>query len=395
MPYPEGRNPKDFEQAVPSKLRTFVSSFGPQALPQVYTPAFDKSKWQPQIDYAKAYAGGYRIVVMKATDGMEVDPTFTNDWQRALDAGFIVLTYHFFRSNQDGKTQADLHAKTVDPLRKAVKYILAAALDIETADGVSAISVRQTRAKAWWGRITELSMLPGVYSNVNYWQSLMGNMLLPLNVWEWVAAWTSATTPKLPTGWNETNLKLWQYGVYNNYPWCPPVPGVTGDIDVDRFLGTISDAKAWLGFEETPVPPVDHTHEEFAEINKKIDSLSAQMAAVYTRLGTQDARISQIEAKVNGISASEGKVPTAAYKVSGTQALARWDKKYNDAGFPIWTIYEEPERIKVTGNVNVSPTPFKGDGGALCYALVSPTSWYAGVPSNVTLYLRKEDIEPA
>ena len=252
-----------------------------QALPTVFTKAFDAYRGQGVIDFVAAYNAGYKLVVLKASEALSIDPMFDTNWRKATDAGLLVMSYHFFRSNVDGKSQADFHMHTTQSFADAIDYKHAVALDIETADGVTSISLRQTRAKGFWDEIALNQKLPGVYTSKNYWQTLMGNMVLPLNVWGWLAAWTNLV-PALPIGWKEAQTRLWQYGVYNNYPWCEPVPGVTTDVDVNRWFGDIQSLYTFLEYQTTP--STSHSHLDYetqiAELNAKYTALNTRVTAL-------------------------------------------------------------------------------------------------------------------
>jgi len=256
-----------------------------QALPTVYTKVFDIYRGQGDVDFVAAKNGGYQMVIIKATEALGTDIKFSTNWKKALDAGLLVGVYHFFRSNIDGKAQAEHHLNVIQPLLASIDYKLYSALDIETVDNTT-ISVRQSRANSFWNT-TKGQTIPGCYTSANYWQSLMGNMKLPDWVYGWLAAWNSGTSPKLPVGWTEAQTKFWQYGVYNNHSWTEPVPGVTTDVDVDRWFGTLESLNTFLAKEILPpVPPNP------PELEVEVNLLKAEVANLKNRVtALEQARV--------------------------------------------------------------------------------------------------------
>src|SRR3990167_10849702 len=85
------RNPADFTGPKPSIFTRALDAF---TLPATYVKALDVARYHEanEVDYAKAYAAGYRLVIIKATEGTTyLDPMFEWHWQHALDAGFYVM----------------------------------------------------------------------------------------------------------------------------------------------------------------------------------------------------------------------------------------------------------------------------------------------------------------
>lgn len=245
---PFSRDPVQFLSPRPSplsRLAAFAAAAPiiPYAAPE-YILAFDVSRWQLDVDFKAAYAGGYRLVVIKATDGAAIDPYYVRNWQMALDAGLRVMVYHFFRSNVDGVKQADYHLEIIRPLMETTKT--ASWADLETADGVTN-TIRKPRFWVYMGEIVKTLIPTGVYSSNNYWQSLMDNATLPLKYWFWIAHWTTALNPTIPKGVTNAQTPLWQDAVYPTYSWGRPVPGVKTAVDNNRWRGSLQSLDQFLG----------------------------------------------------------------------------------------------------------------------------------------------------
>jgi len=330
MPGEESRNAAMFEQPAPKQSwwSKLTSKIAPQALPKTYVKVFDAYRGQGVIDFVKAKAAGYEMVILKASEGLYEDTMFQTNWQKALDAGMLVGAYHFYRSNMTGTDQAQFHITVTTKLRESIGYRLSSALDLETADGKEN-AVRKTQIPVYWNIIDDY-MLPGVYSSRNYWQVLMDNVALPPNIWGWVAAWTSATAPLLPIGWTEAQTKFWQYGVYDQHSWALPVPGVTTHVDVNRWFGTLDELKAFLKVPITPPTPVPS--------NTVLPS----------------AKYVPIEESL-------------AYRVKSFNAK---DNEVFDF-YPTGSIDDVGKRIRITAPIDVFIEPtYTGDGALKCYHIV-------------------------
>jgi lysozyme len=255
MIYP-GRNPKDFLSKPPSLLqKLFFVQPSIQAFPSVYVKAFDVARYQEahEVNYQTAYANGYRLVIIKSTEGNNyVDPMFDWHWNHALDAGFYIMTYHFFYDGASGESQADWCLTNTQRMRDAVLGHTAIWNDNENRAGSPVITVttRRSRVQALHNTLAMNINKHGEYCSPSLWQSRMGNDLLSKYGDGWVAHWTSATSPTLPIGWTESATKLWQTGVYPTYSWVEPVPGVLGTVDVDRWFGTEQSLRDYLGYDQ-------------------------------------------------------------------------------------------------------------------------------------------------
>ena len=216
--------------------------------PPVYTLGLDLSHWNAIADFVQIKAAGYEFVILKATEQTGfIDPTFEPRWKMALDAGLIVGSYHFLRCNYGGINQADHYLETIRPLLDTSPARLVAC-DVETTDGMTTQS-RQTCINKWFGMVKcALGITPLCYSSPYCWQMITENMTL--DCVGWVAHWTPALAPSWPNGWPVNKRLFWQYGVYPKHAWVAPVPGVSGECDVNRFYGSLADLRAFVDIHE-------------------------------------------------------------------------------------------------------------------------------------------------
>ncbi len=241
---PRARN---HEAPVP-RLRGLLARVRQALAPQPYVLGCDLSHWNETVDFKALKAANFEFVILKATEGTSyTDPTFEQRWKAALDADIIVGPYGFLRSNQSGVNQADHHLEVIRLLVEAADgHVIPPANDVETADGVTVPVRRQVILN--WDQVIRAGL--GIantlcYSSQYLWQFLTNNMVL--DCIGWGAHWTSALTYLWPYGWPVDKRKFIQFGVYPKHPWVPIVPGVTGEADVNKFLGTLDDLRALVG----------------------------------------------------------------------------------------------------------------------------------------------------
>lgn len=232
----------------------------------------DISAWNTVNNWSALYEAVPGVII-KATEGVSgVDNKFTLHWQDAVNEDMIVMVYHFFRSNADGIQQAQHCWNTIQPLAADLGVTPFVWVDVETVDGVSN-STRISRLLAFLNTFNTLAGpgRVGIYTSPGF----ANTYLTPTPAWinnypQWIAHWTAAGVPTMPTLWN--NRKLWQYGIWNDHAWCAPVPGCTADIDRDRFEGTLTELQELAG---VPTPQAEYvTHAEFAALVQVVTDLT-------------------------------------------------------------------------------------------------------------------------
>jgi GH25 family lysozyme M1 (1,4-beta-N-acetylmuramidase) len=219
----------------------------------------DHAIWQNNanggtIPYQTLAPAGLEFAIIKATEGTAgVDPYWTQNWQGAHAKGLRLSCYHFFRSHLSGVTQATHYLNTTAAFRAAVGYSPILVLDVETVDGVTA-ATRTSRVIDCINTLINAGVQVGIYSSAGFWNgNIVHATIAPYLglVWQWVAHWTSAGAPLKPTGWTDARLKFWQQGISGVHAWCPPPPaGFLGNVDYDRFFGTLVDLDNLLGIAE-------------------------------------------------------------------------------------------------------------------------------------------------
>jgi len=201
-------------------------------------PGIDVSKWQQTIDWSKVAGAGMRFAIARATKGQHyTDPTFQTNVDGARAEGIAVGAYH--RATPSGGANAN----TTDARAEADHYLDVASPDV--GDLIPALDIEETGGlgppdlvvwvKAWVTRVTNrLGVKPMLYASPNFWTVNMGN-----STWFadhgyrlWLAHW-NVSSPTVPAnGWQGRGWTFWQW------THKPGLPGVTTDLDRDRFHGT-------------------------------------------------------------------------------------------------------------------------------------------------------------
>ncbi len=190
----------------------------------------DISKWQGNIDWQKVKADGYSFAFAKATEGTTyVDPTFQANWQGMEAAGLVRGAYHFFWPTLDPVTQAEHFVQTVSPDATSLPPVL----DLEKATILDPAALRE-KVKAWLDKVESLTGRKAIiYTGSWYWNPhMLVNGQAPGWTGDydlWVASYTTAAQPAMPTGWS--TWTLWQHTDHGI------VDGISGHVDLDWYNG--------------------------------------------------------------------------------------------------------------------------------------------------------------
>jgi lysozyme len=195
----------------------------------------DVSHYQGTVDWASVAQKGYRFAFIKATEGSSsTDPEFSANWTDAKAAGLVRGAYHYYEPGSDPQQQAEHFLNTVwpdggQPLLGPGD--LPPALDIETTGGQSAEEVVQG-IQQWLSLVQQRTLrIPILYTARGFWDGLgtsqFGNYPL------WVAEYGVAAPSPLPAGWQQ--WRFWQFSQTGE------IDGISGDVDLDVFQGTLPD----------------------------------------------------------------------------------------------------------------------------------------------------------
>lgn len=193
-----------------------------------WVEGIDVASYQGRPDWNKVAAAGIQFAIIKATEGTAyVNPTFAYNWAEAQRVGIVRAAYHWGKPDQSAVDQAKFFLSTVGPLAPT-DFLM---LDSEEGDG---------DVGAWTLSCLELLRSAVGFPPVDYtgrWFSDPHGFpdhpelaQFPLAL----AAYQDALPPA-PAPWS--TVTIWQYSDAGQ------IPGIVGNVDRDRFLGTYPELK--------------------------------------------------------------------------------------------------------------------------------------------------------
>ena len=209
----------------------------------------DVASWQGQPDWRQVAASGISFAITKATEGVGyLNPTFARNWLEIRAAGIVRGAYHFAELGANTpEAEADYFLANVRRVGGLAAGDLVA-LDLEDKDGSLK---RANDVGGWalsWLRYVErqTGVAPLLYTAPNViteyrlsdHQALAGYPL-------WLASYRDSVLPA-PAPWTE--ISIWQHSD------AGIVPGIVGNVDLNRFLGTADDLAALGKPAADPVP---------------------------------------------------------------------------------------------------------------------------------------------
>jgi len=211
--------------AVAVRARSHHPALHLECQPGLTTPGIDVSYYQQTIDWPRVQSAGIGFAFIRLSDGAtQRDAMFATNWAEARRAGVVRGAYQYFRPDQSVAAQADL---MIAAMRSRGRDDLPPVIDIEADAGLGAAEVAE-RAADWVARVrAALGVEPIVYTGSDLWRNRGADRLgaQPL----WIAHYTQGC-PSLPSAWSR-----WTFWQHTNHG---AVPGIDGEVDLDRFAGT-------------------------------------------------------------------------------------------------------------------------------------------------------------
>jgi lysozyme len=205
----------------------------------------DVSSNQGSVNWSLVAGQNLAFAYIRATVGAHTaDARFAGNWTRIYGTGLLRGAYHFFWPLAAASDQADHFVEIVGRL---LPGDLPPVLDLEEAylnaapqqDVWTTVSPdnRLPMILNWLTAVEHsFGIRPIIYSRQNFLENLLGDKVAELSSYLlWIAEYTAAPTPRTPTAWS--SWTLWQYSDQGN------VAGITGNVDQDRFNGTLTDLK--------------------------------------------------------------------------------------------------------------------------------------------------------
>lgn len=231
----------------PERVGSSASADSTECNSGPYVDGVDVYDGTGTIDFVALKASGVDFAIIKATQGnYDTQTTFAANWANAKAAGVVRGAYHFFDPTIDGATQA---AYFLGVMGKLEKGDMPPMLDIECPDGdpdclgfasgAASGSAITTGMNDWLNAVKAATgVLPILYTFESYFSGAgvdtTGLESFPLDI----GYPTTSTCFGVPSPW--ASATLWQNS------WTGTVGGISGQVDTDRFLGTLAQFQAFL-----------------------------------------------------------------------------------------------------------------------------------------------------
>ncbi len=202
-----------------------------------FVQGIDISRWQPYVDFRAAARGGIWFAFIKASEGTYPDAKFTEHW--AGSRGLLLRgPYVFFRPDIADEVSIETQIRTMYNTVSKTGDLgeLPPVLDAE-------------RTPCTWEQIAEamdwmeqlFGRQPLLYTSLGFVQELgpPPNWVRQKNWPLWIAQYTDAPQPILPEGWD--TWVFWQYTSQGR------IPGYDGNIDRNRFNGSLRQLFEFAG----------------------------------------------------------------------------------------------------------------------------------------------------
>ncbi len=230
----------------------------------------DVSYYQGVIDWAQVKSANKAFAIARISDGLTyVDTQFGRNWAALREVGLVRGAYQYFEPAQDAAAQADMVVAAVGKLGPGD---LPVQLDIEATGGQSSSTI-VSQMQSWIDRVTEgTGKRPFIYTAKYFWNDHVASTQFesfPL----WVANY-DVTCPDLPDAW--AGWTLWQYSDRG------AVPGIGGDVDLDRFQGTLEDLDRASG--RAPAYAAQYVSQSFPLASQGMTMTTNQSVAAYVEL---------------------------------------------------------------------------------------------------------------
>jgi lysozyme len=188
------------------------------------------------IDWAQVKKGGYGWAYAMASDGLEPDAKFADNWKGMKTAGVVRGAYQYFYPKQDVEKQAELFVKTMKDAGKIGVGDLPPVLDLEESEGLAGKDVVEA-AKTWLELVEKGTGRKAMVLTNPAMAKLIGTTFRDRALW--VAQYRN-DCPDLPTAWKSWSWDFWTYSEKLK------VPGVSEGLVYSAFFqGTGNDLKVF------------------------------------------------------------------------------------------------------------------------------------------------------
>lgn len=257
---------------------SFTYSFALTPKGDLSYEGIDVSNWQRNIDYSQVKNSGVQIVYIKASEGTTFkDPYLEQNYSNAKANGLKVGFYHYLTATSvwQARAQADFFASVIEGKDVDCKL----AMDYEEFFGEGKIEINEI-ALAFMKRVKEITKKDViVYSNLNNVKNTFGDDVA--NEGRLWLAYYSNTQNLINVNSSWTNYIGLQYTSSGQ------VPGISGNVDKDRFSKEI--------FMEDIQEAEDPMNTNIINYIVKVGDTLSQIALRYGTTVTEIARLNNIK----------------------------------------------------------------------------------------------------
>ena len=206
----------------------------------------DVSKWQGDIDWNAARAGGTVFAFIKATEGGDhVDERFQANWAGAKAAGVVPGAYHFVYWCRPAREQVAWFRQHIPVDPNALPPVLDVEWNAFSKTCPKRISSEDAREKiAIMLRELEIhtGKRPIIYTDIAFHRDVLEGYF------DDYAFWLRSTAADPGDKYPNRRWALWQYTTTGR------MPGIRGDVDRNTFNGS---PKEWQAFLQPPGESVE------------------------------------------------------------------------------------------------------------------------------------------
>ncbi len=191
----------------------------------------DVSSYQGTINWASVKGSGKVFANIRVAHGLAADTHFATNWTGAKSVGMVRGAYAWLVPTQSISQQAAMMIQAMSTLGPGD---LPPTVDVEEVGGMSATQLAAA-VQQWMTLVHNATgRTPMIYSGSYFWDDYVKTTAFntqPL----WVPNY-GVTCPRMPAAW--TNWTFHQYSSTGS------VPGISGNVDLDKFNGTLAQLQA-------------------------------------------------------------------------------------------------------------------------------------------------------
>lgn len=194
------------------------------------------------IDWAQVRGAGHSFAYVKATEGTTyTNPYFASDWSGIANAGLYRGAYHYARPAlplSTAQAQARYFVSRTGSMGGPLD--LPPMFDLEETGGLSPNDL-VAWSLAWLREVEALTgRRPVVYTGYFFWKDQLASTSALAGYRLWLPSYTTGPTPTyVPSAWG--TWTFWQHSSTGR------VPGIIGNVDMNRFCCAASNLAAMAG----------------------------------------------------------------------------------------------------------------------------------------------------